>query len=75
MWPPMGKFVPQLSRVVTFAYDLYFRCVIARWKGLSEKYTLSHQKSYSVYNLTMVSQKNNVEGPKTALEVQQDVLT
>jgi hypothetical protein len=35
--------------------------------------TLSN--SDSVYKLTVVSQKNIVKGPKTALEVQQDVLT
>jgi hypothetical protein len=43
MWAPMGKLVPQLPGVVTFAYDLCFRCVIARWKGILEKYTLHHQ--------------------------------
>jgi hypothetical protein len=43
MWAPMGKLVPQLPEVVNFAYDLRFRCMIARWKGLSEKYTLRHQ--------------------------------
>jgi hypothetical protein len=40
MWAPMGKLVPQLPEVITFAYDLCFRCVIARWKGIFEKYTL-----------------------------------
>jgi hypothetical protein len=43
MWAPMGKLVPQLPGVVTFAYDLCFRCVIARWKGIFENYTLFHQ--------------------------------
>ena len=43
MWASMGKLVPQLPRVVTFAYDLRFRRVIARWKVISEKYTLFHQ--------------------------------
>jgi hypothetical protein len=42
MWAPMGKLVPQLPRVVTFAYDLRFRHVIARWKGLFKNYTLRH---------------------------------
>jgi hypothetical protein len=32
---PMGKLAPQLPGVVTFAYDLRFMHVIARWKGLS----------------------------------------
>jgi hypothetical protein len=30
----MGKLVPQLPGVVTFAYDLHFRHVIAHWKGV-----------------------------------------
>ena len=45
MWAPMGKLVPQLPGVVTFAYDLRFRREIARWKGLFEKYTLCHQSA------------------------------
>jgi hypothetical protein len=43
MWAPMGKLVPQLPGVVTFAYDLHFRHVIAHWKGIFENYTLCHQ--------------------------------
>jgi hypothetical protein len=43
MWAPMGKLVPQLLEVVTFEYDLSCRCVIARWKGILENYTLCHQ--------------------------------
>jgi hypothetical protein len=43
MWTAMGKLVPQLPGVINFAYDLYFRHVIARWKGISERYTLCHQ--------------------------------
>jgi hypothetical protein len=39
----MGKLVPQLPRVVNFAYDLRFRRVIARWKGIFEKYTSRRQ--------------------------------
>jgi hypothetical protein len=35
--PRFGKFVHQLPRVVTFAYDLRFRRVIARWKGIVEE--------------------------------------
>ena len=47
MSAPMGKLVPQLPEVVAFAYDLHFRHVIARWKGISVKYTFHH------WNLTM----------------------
>jgi hypothetical protein len=43
IWAPMGKLVPQLPRVVTFVYNLRFRCVIAHWKGIFENYTLCHQ--------------------------------
>jgi hypothetical protein len=32
--PCLGKLVHQLPRVVTFAYDIHFRHVIARWKGI-----------------------------------------
>jgi hypothetical protein len=32
--PHLGKLVHQLPVVVTFAYDLRFRRVIARWKGI-----------------------------------------
>jgi hypothetical protein len=34
--PRLGKLVHQLPGVVTFAYDLRFRHVIARWKGIIE---------------------------------------
>ena len=33
----LGKSVHQLPRVVTFAYDLCFRRVIAHWKGIIEE--------------------------------------
>jgi hypothetical protein len=35
--PRLGKLVHQLPGVVTFAYDLRFRRMIARWKGIVEK--------------------------------------
>jgi hypothetical protein len=35
--PCLGKLVHQLPEVVTFAYDLSFRRVIARWKGIDEE--------------------------------------
>jgi hypothetical protein len=35
--PRLGKVVHQLPEIVTFAYDLRFRCVIARWKGIIEE--------------------------------------
>ena len=41
--PHLGKSVHQLPGVVTFAYDLHFRRMIACWKYLSEGYN-SFQK-------------------------------
>jgi hypothetical protein len=35
--PRLGKLVHQLPGVVTFAYDLCFRRMIARWKGIVEE--------------------------------------
>jgi hypothetical protein len=35
--PRLGKLVHQLPGVVTFAYDLHFRRMIARWKGVVEE--------------------------------------
>jgi hypothetical protein len=35
--PRLGKLVHQLPGVVTFAYDLRFRHMIARWKGIIEE--------------------------------------
>jgi hypothetical protein len=38
--PRLGKLVHQLPGVVTFAYDLRFRHMIAHWKDLSEDYNI-----------------------------------
>jgi hypothetical protein len=35
--PRLGKLVHQLPGVITFAYDLRFRFVIAHWKGIIEE--------------------------------------
>jgi hypothetical protein len=35
--PRLGKLVHQLPGVVTFAYDLCFRRMIANWKGIIEE--------------------------------------
>jgi hypothetical protein len=64
MWAPMGKLVPQLPGVVTFAYNLHFRHVIACWKGIFKNYTLCHQNLNSVYSLTVASQKKHCLGPQ-----------
>ena len=36
--PHLGKLVHQFPGVVTFAYDLRFRRMIARWKDIYEAY-------------------------------------
>ena len=38
----LGKLVHQLPGVVTFAYDLRFMRVIARWKGIFEEIHFGH---------------------------------
>jgi hypothetical protein len=35
--PRLGKLVHQFPGVITFAYDLRFRRMIARWKGIIEE--------------------------------------
>jgi hypothetical protein len=35
--PRLGKLVHQLPGVITFSYDLRFRCMIAHWKGIVEE--------------------------------------
>jgi hypothetical protein len=35
--PHLGKLVHQLPGVVMFSYDLYFRRMIAHWKGIIEE--------------------------------------
>jgi hypothetical protein len=64
MWAPMGKLVPQLLGVVTFAYDLCFRHVIARWKGIFRELHITPSNSNSIYSLTVASQKNTCLGPQ-----------
>jgi hypothetical protein len=51
--PRLGKLVHQLSGVVTFAYDLRFRRVIAHWKGIIEEIHFggSIMPSYIIENL------------------------
>jgi hypothetical protein len=43
LWVSWCNLVPQLPRVITFAYDLRFRCVIDHWKGVLYKYTFRRQ--------------------------------
>ena len=53
--PSLGKLVHQLPGVVTFAYDLYFRHVIACWKGIIEEihFGVSIMTSVIIENLDL----------------------
>jgi hypothetical protein len=62
-----GKLVHQLLEVVTFAYDLRFRCTIAHWKGLSEEYTFV----ISLY----LDKHVNVVSPQICLDITQEYTT
>jgi hypothetical protein len=49
--PRLGKLVHQLPGVVTFAYDLRFRRMIARWKGIVEEIHFGGQyEKTSIYS-------------------------
>ena len=75
--PRLGKLVHQLPRVVTFAYDLHFRRMIARWKDLSEAYNarekiasldaiLQHQHTQKKHRLGPQNGPGNSGPEKTA---------
>jgi hypothetical protein len=54
--PHLCKLVHQLPEVVTFAYDLRFRCMIAHWKGIVEEI---HSKIPSTIIENLVLEKNS----------------
>jgi hypothetical protein len=60
--PCLGKLVHQLLGVITFAYDIHFRCMIAHWKGLSDDYTFFYHLSKG--NLIVVIHKKCCLGPQ-----------
>jgi hypothetical protein len=55
--PHLGKLVHQLPGVVTFAYDLCFRHMIARWKGIVEEIHYGGQKMHSYVNYKIYPKK------------------
>jgi hypothetical protein len=61
--PRLGKLVHQLPGVVTFAYDLRFRRVIARWKGIVEEINVGSQLFLQLSLSTSIS-KNLHLGPQ-----------
>jgi hypothetical protein len=61
--PHLGKLVHQLPGVVTFAYNLRFRRVIARWKGIIEEIHFGGSIMPSLSLRTLIS-KNLHLGPQ-----------
>jgi hypothetical protein len=65
--PRLGKLVHQLPRVVTFAYDLRFRRVIARWKGIIEEIHFGGS-ILPLYIIEEINPKNLHLGPQNGPE-------
>jgi hypothetical protein len=61
--PRLGKLVHQLPGAVTFAYDLRFRRVIARWKGIMRRFILGAQLCLWISLRTSISKKLHL-GPQ-----------
>jgi hypothetical protein len=61
--PRLGKLVHQLPGVVTFAYDLRFRRMIARWKGIIEEIHFGGSIILQISLRTLIS-KNLHLGPQ-----------
>ena len=61
--PRLGKLVHQPPGVVTFAYDLRFRRMIARWKGIIEEIHFRGNIK-GTYILKTRSPKNHRSGPQ-----------
>jgi hypothetical protein len=68
--PRWGKLVPQLLRVVIFAYDLHLGRTIARWKGIEEDINLRGSIRSLGYYLGARSQESVVWALKMAPKVQ-----
>ena len=62
--PRLGKLVHQLPGVVTFAYDLRFRRMIARWKDISENYNFWSEKHRSTIHVAPRFPKKHRLGPQ-----------
>jgi hypothetical protein len=55
--PRLGKLVHQLLGVVTFAYDLDFRCMIAHWKGIVKEIHFRYNMKGILHIANIFSQK------------------
>jgi hypothetical protein len=62
--PRLGKLVHQLPGVVTFAYDLRFRRMIARWKGIVEEIHFGGSINAFAYHFSPSIPKNLHLGPQ-----------
>jgi hypothetical protein len=59
--PRLGKLVHQLSKVVTFAYDLRFRCMIPHWKGIVKEIHFRHNMDEICILQTCFSKKHRLK--------------
>ncbi len=64
--PRLHKLVHQLLGVITFAYNLCFRCVIERWKGIVEEihFLGSIMPMYIIEKLKMAPEVKNDKNSK-----------
>jgi hypothetical protein len=62
--PRLGKLVHQLPGVVTFAYDLRFRHMIAHWKGIIEEIHFGGSIRAFQLSLRILISKNLHLGPQ-----------
>jgi hypothetical protein len=65
--PRLGKLVDQLPGVVTFAYDLHFRHMIAYWKGIIEEIHFRHNIE-GAYILQILFPKKHCLGAQNGSE-------
>jgi hypothetical protein len=54
----------QLPEVITFPYDISFRCTISYWKVLSEDYTYFYHTLTFVFSVTVAGPKKCCLGPQ-----------
>ena len=62
--PRLGKLVHQLPEVVTFAYDLHFRCTITHSKGIIEDIHFDGSIMPSAINEELYPEKNSFSPSK-----------
>ena len=67
--PRLGKLVHQLPGVVTFAYGLHFRRMIAYWKGIIEEIHF-RGNIYETSMLILVFPKKCVLGPQNGSRIE-----